>query len=124
MMKTRQPTIQASVAEYLEDDVDDETNESTAVTVDGETRPEYIRADVDPTTEVYLSDRRYHQDRGGIPGCPEGHALPRSTIAEAARQGIPPCQKCNPVDYRIEREEPENATLEAFRTARRGGDES
>lgn len=123
-MKTRQPTTQqASVAEYLEDDVDDETDESTTVTVDGGTRPEYIESDVDPTTEVYLSDRRYHRDRGGIPGCPEGHALPRSTIAEAARRGIPPCQKCNPADYRIKREESENASLEAFRTARGGSGE-
>lgn len=114
MMKTRQPTTQASVAEYLEDDVDDETDGATTVTVDGGPRPEYIKSDVDPTTEIFLSDRRHHRNRSGIPACPEGRSLPRSTIAVAARRGISPCEKCNPVDYRIEQDEPETATLEAF----------
>lgn len=121
-MKTHQPTQQVSVAEYLEDNAVDDRSGDTP-TVNGETRTEYIRAEVDPTTEIFLSDRRYHQDRGGISGCPEGHGLPQTTIAVAARQGIPPCQKCNPVDYRIKREESENATLKDFYDmALRGGE--
>ncbi len=110
-----QRASQTLVTEYLSGNADlrpqtvEQTKRKTAV--------DFQRA-------VFLDPNSNHRRQpSGIPSCPEGHALPRSTIAKAARRGISPYQKDNPDEYRIEREEPENTTIEAFRTARRGGDE-
>lgn len=64
-MKLHQPTQpqQVSVAKYLSGGaVDDRSGD--VPTIDVQTWPE-SRADIDPTTEIYLLDQRYHRDRGG-----------------------------------------------------------
>ncbi|MFC6965050.1 hypothetical protein ACFQL7_27940 [Halocatena marina] len=117
MLKTHQhATRQESIAEYLEDDaprdIHDNDGPLSKETIE---RPDNVHPDVDPSREVFRSDRRYHTCVCGIPGCPEARDLSRTSIAVCARLGIDPCEKCDPVDYRIEKDVLQNATLEDFR---------
>ncbi|WP_248910545.1 hypothetical protein [Halocatena marina] len=118
MLKTHQrATTQALVDDYLEGDaphIDTQEGDNTRPKETFE-RPVNVHPDVDPSQEVFRSDRRYHTCVCGIPGCPEARDLSRTSIAVCARLGIDPCEKCDPVDYRIEKDELQNATLEDFR---------
>lgn len=55
---------------------------------------------VDLTRRVYLGTKRYHVTPGCFRGNGEG-----GTIADAIEQGLSPCRRCNPPDYRCTADE-------------------
>ncbi len=60
------------------------------------------RTAADLGTEVFLGPNRYHQDRGGIPGCPNADwELADGTIEDAIEKELDPCKGCHPIDYRV-----------------------
>lgn len=114
-MSIHQPTTrQVSVGHYLESDAD--YNDTVENTANHANRPDNVRPGIDLTKEVFVSDRRYHICRGGVPGCPEVlGSVELVPIAIAARRGLKSCEKCEPPKYRIEQKsQPRNASLEDF----------
>jgi hypothetical protein len=87
-------TTQSSVTDGLNTD---------ALGADHDDEPQNRTTIVDSSTPVHLSYEKYHRDVCGVPACPGiREHLTRSTLQEAAEQGLDRCSKCQPVRYQEE----------------------
>lgn len=72
------------------------------------------RGDLDYSQTVYTTEHgsHYHAVQyGGICACPNLEGT-KVSLAEAVKDGNPPCGVCSPVDYRRERPDEQPATVE------------
>lgn len=84
--------------------------------LDAYEEPDESADESDDDSEIVFASKggdRYHAERCGIPACPDINGE-QITLQIAAKRQLRPCGRCNPTDYRDEKQQPDNATLEGF----------